>query len=309
MPTAKVDLHTHTTFSDGSLTPVQLVERAEHNGVKYLSVTDHHTEYGAAAAIEAAQGKGVRVLRGVEVDVRIFGIEHHLLVYRQSEKGEFGEDFRSYLKRIRDFRSRYWKSVAQRFPEPVARRLEEKIDNDNSLNYGVGRYTLSRVLVESGTAENDIAARTQINRAKEDLKGRTGDRADYPDGFAQPYVEAIRAAKADGNVAVLAHPNRKARPPGGNLSDVLNSAKEAGIDGIEVYYPYGGENADRGILDAGQFALTHGLLITVGSDFHGEVIPSRLEAVGIRYVDVGSMDAPPDVVNRIIEHFFSEQVA
>ncbi len=308
MSTASVDLHTHTTFSDGSLTPSQLVERAEVRGVRYLAAADHHTEYGAAAVIKAAEGRGVKVLMAVEVDVRIFGIEHHLLVYRRPERGEFGEDFKSYLKRIRDFRSRYWKSVAQRFPEPVASRLEERIENDNNLNYGVGRYTLSRVLVETRAAEDDISARAQISRAKEDLKGITGDREDYPEGFAQPHTEAIRVAKADGNIAVLAHPNRKARPPGGNLADVLNIAKEAGIDGIEVYYPYK-DDTDKGILEVGQFAERHGLLITVGSDFHGEVIPSRLEAVGIRYVDVGSMDAPPDVVNKLIEHFFAEQAA
>ncbi|MBI4015448.1 MAG: PHP domain-containing protein [Candidatus Aenigmarchaeota archaeon] len=303
----KVDLHTHTTFSDGSLTPVDIVERAKRNGVRYLSVVDHHTEYGSAAAIEAAKGTELQVLRGVEVDVRIFGLEHHLLVYRKPEKGDFGEDFRGYLKRIRDFRSNYWKSVAQRFPELVARKLEEKINHDNDLNYGVGRYTLSQVLVENGVAENDISARVQIKQAKESLKGKT-DTADYPEGFTQPYAEAIKAAKADSNIAVLAHPNRNAPPPGGNLGNVLTSAREAGVDGIEVYYPYK-DDTDVGILEVGQFAERHGLLMTVGSDFHGDIIPSRVASVGIKPADVGSMDAPPDVVNRIIERFFAEQAA
>ena len=303
----KVDLHTHSTFSDGILTPAQIIERAERNGVRYLAVTDHHTEYGSAAAIEAAKGKELQVLRGVEVDVRIFGLEHHLLVYKRPEKGDFGEDFIDYLKNIRNFRSDYWKSVAQRFPELVARKLEERIDHDNNLNYGVGRYTLSQVLVTNGVAENDISARVQIRNAKQSLKG-TGDTENYPEGFTQPHAEAIRVAKADGNIAVLAHPNRGAHPPGGKLKDILNSAKEAGIDGVEVYYPYK-DDTDGGILEVGHFAEIHDLLMTVGSDFHGDHTPSRLASVGIKPADIGSMDAPPNVVNRIIGHFFAASKA
>jgi|FaiFalDrversion2_1042247.scaffolds.fasta_scaffold00373_4 predicted metal-dependent phosphoesterase TrpH len=266
----RVDLHTHTTASDGLLDPRDLVHAARRAGVGVLGVTDHDTVDGIPEALEAAQKLGVTVVPGVELSVEHGEEELHLLGYFVDYRAGW---FRDLLEKLRASR-------VDRIREMVRRleRLGVSISLDEVRRSGqgtVGRAHLARALVSAGFVRTPVEAfERYIGRGKPAWVPRK----------TLSLEEAIGAIREAGGLAILAHPGRSRA-----LAHVA-ALKAVGLDGIEVYYPDHTPYQVRQLL---ALAQELGLLVTGGSDYHGDGV-STGAPLGDPYV-------PPEVVRSLKE--------
>lgn len=255
-----VDLHTHSTYSDGLLSPASLVAEAAARGVRFLGLTDHDTVAGVGEAQQAGAEAGVEVIPGVELSTSLSGGEDvHLLGYFVDPANP------ELLAGLATFAA----ARQERAARILARLREIGIGLDEELVYAqaghgtIGRPHIARALVAGGYA-------TDLPDAFSRLIGRN-----KPAYIPRPRVDprdAIALVKAAGGVPVLAHPFS----PGG-VEGVLDRLVPVGLQGMEVDY---GEytEADRATLR--QIAARRGLIATGGSDFHGAGVGSPSRVLG-----------------------------
>lgn len=249
----KADLHLHTTASDGVLTPEELVAKAAGEGFTHIAITDHDCMDGILPAREAAKDLGIQVIAGVELSCGAQK-EIHVLGYGIDPKNAALAAF---------CRER----VAQREArcEAMVRRLCElgkpvEMDRVRKLARGVmGRPHVARALLEAGHVSSVSDAFDRFLKLgkpayvpKEDVK----------------VSEAVRLIHDAGGAAILAHP-MELKMGEGMLQSLIGEWHAQGLDGIEVYHPSAANN-HASFLHA--FARREGLLITGGSDFHGEAV-------------------------------------
>jgi len=257
-PLRKADLHVHSTASDGSLTPPELVQEAARRGMAAVALVDHDTVQGIAAARRAAEGLDIIVVPGIELtayarnDESEEPLEVHLigLFIDESAPNLLGE-----LNRLQDIRVRRVHEIARKLQElGVDIRAEEVLER-----YGgesVGRVHIATELVRAGRCK-DV-------REAFDRYLAVGGPAYVPKERLTP-PQAIALIHGAGGCAVLAHPGVGNRPHAR-----LGELKEAGLDGIEVHYPGHSVEDEKAFLDA---ARRYDLAVSGGSDFHGEVTP------------------------------------
>jgi predicted metal-dependent phosphoesterase TrpH len=256
---AFVDLHTHSTASDGTLPPEQVIEAAAQCGLKALALTDHDTIGGIPAAREAGERLGIRVITGVELSAFQDGHEVHVLALHLSQLDTLH-------KRLEDLR-------ASRFS-----RAEKIVEKLNGLGIPI---TLDEVLLQSngGAVGRPHVARALIAR------GVVHDFRDafmrYLGGNGSAFVpkeklsieDAIAIAHDAGALAIWAHPGD------GGRRDKLEPLVAAGLDGVEIRHPsHSGEDIKR------LQALTDffGLVPSGGSDWHGATEgPRRLGMMNV----------------------------
>lgn len=240
-----IDLHCHTTASDGALAPAEVVRLAHAAGVGVLAITDHDTVAAVEEAAVEARPLGVRIVPGVEISARLGDKEIHVL-------GHFVDpsDARL-LSSLADFghkrRERAERMVEQLRAHGAPLPLEEVLEGEGS----VGRPHLARLLVAHGHARD---FREAFDRWLG--KGKPGW-VDRPMPAAEDAIALIRGA---GGAASLAHP-RLSRVSG----EELVSLARAGLSGVEVDHPRQDGDARR-ILRLAAGSL--GLEATAGSDFH-----------------------------------------
>jgi predicted metal-dependent phosphoesterase TrpH len=256
---AFVDLHTHSTASDGTLPPDQVIEAAAACGLKALALTDHDTIGGIPAAREAGERLGIRIITGVELSAFQDGHEVHVLALHLSQLDTLH-------KRLEDLR-------ASRFS-----RAEKIVEKLNALGIPI---TLDEVLLQSngGAVGRPHIARALIAR------GVVHDFRDafmrYLGGNGSAFVpkdklsieDAIGIAHDAGALAIWAHPGD------GGRREKLEPLVAAGLDGVEIRHPsHSGEDIKR------LQALTDffGLVPSGGSDWHGATEgPRRLGMMNI----------------------------
>ncbi len=259
----RADLHTHTIYSDGSLAPSELVERARARGLAAVAITDHDSVEGLELALPAA-GAGLEVVPGVEVSTAGEGLDLHILgLYVDPGHPELAER----LARFREERLRRVEAILARL-----RELEAEITFESVVGRAgpgvVGRPHIAAALVSAGHAHDvDDAFRRYL--------GAQG-RAFVPRPAFRP-AEAIALIHGAGGVSVLAH-------PGAALPDlVVERLAALGLRGLEVWHPQHGFATIRRYRT---LARQLGLLETGGSDFHD---PER-------GTDLGGISVPLSVV-------------
>ena len=267
---ARSDLHTHTTASDGTLTPAELVRAALDAGVEALAVTDHDTVAGVAPAIEAAIGTGLRVLPGVELGALSSAGSLHLLGYG-FDPAAGGLDVRlRALSMGREERARAILRLLAELGTPIS------WDRVAALARGVvGRPHIARALVEAGYARDVSDAFTRFIGE--------GCPAYLPSGRLS-VAEAIALVREAGGEVALAHPLLPATPL--DLDRLLPELRDAGLTGIEVYHSEHDVAATERLR---RLADSQGLWWTGGSDFHG---PSKPNA------QLGAVPVPLDVLDQ-----------
>lgn len=260
----RADLHVHTTASDGTLAPWEVVRRAAARGLAAVAITDHDSVAGIPAAREAAVTLPLEVVPGIELGCEYRGEEVHILGYFPDL--EAAELQRTLVRLARDRRERMeemldrCRQLGLVLPEEKAQALSQGIPT---------RAHLARALVEMGYAASASEAfHLYLDRGRPAYVPR--------DHLSPP--EAVRLLRRAGGCPVLAHP--------GLLQDdsFLPSLVEAGLVGIEVYYPEHDLAVTQKYL---ALAKRWGLLATGGSDCHGE--PERL----------GKATAPYEVVEDL----------
>jgi len=243
----KADLHTHTTASDGLMSPQEVVRWASIKRLKAVGITDHDTVNGIAPAIEASEGYGVEVVPGIELSTIYEKEEIHILGYYIDYKAQW---FMDILKKIQN----------SRFER--AERIVDKLQN-----MGVD-ITLEQVkdIAEDGAIGRPHIARAMINKGyitniKDAFRGYIGKGGPaYVDRYKLECAEAVEIIRKLGGASVLAHPGLiKSKEYIGRILDL-------GIDGIEAYHS---KHDDDTVRYALAVAKSRKLLITGGSDCHG----------------------------------------
>lgn len=267
------DLHTHSTASDGTLTPTALVERAAGVGVRLLALTDHDTTAGLAEAAAAARSLGLTLVPGVEISVTWGGRTVHV-VGLGVDAG--CPDLQDGLARLREFRD--WRA------EEIGRRLAKNgvagaFEGARGLSGGtlIGRTHFARFLVSQGLAssERDVFKRFLVN-------GKPGHVA----GDWASLESALGWILAAGGQAAIAHPARY-KLTRTRLLRLIGEFRELGGVGLEVVS--GSHNRDDAF-NLARYAREQRLLASAGSDFHGPQLALSVHP----WIDLGRLPALPD---------------
>ena len=246
-----IDLHLHTTASDGTLSPTSLVRRAAAAGITVLSVTDHDTTAGYDEASRAARDCGVAVVPGIEITAVENSTDVHILGYFIDPRHAGLADF---LVRQRADRLRRIATIAERlaalgYPVDVEPLIQEA---SQSGSRSVGRPRLAAALIAAGhVRDRDEAFDRLLGDGCPAFVARTGE---APEGV-------IRVIRAAGGIASLAHPGPL------NRDHLIPRLAAAGLSALEVCHgdhDAAAERHYRGLADQ------HGLAVSGGSDFHGD---------------------------------------
>lgn len=255
-----IDLHTHTTRSDGVLEPADLVQAAWSAGVRLLSLTDHDTLAGYREIVSAGLvPPGLTLIPGVEInalvtrDLGLWEGELHILGFGMDPADEQFEAAMAAQRQQRRLRFSRTVDRLRQIGLPIDAQVAILTPGDDD---ALGRPTIARALIAAGSA-------TSVEDAFARLIGHG-----MPGYVARAGLgpsEAINAIRAAGGVAVLAHFREAPQRP-----DVIDELIQAGLSGLEVYYRSFDVAAVEGV---GLVARDAGLLATGGTDYHGDLGP------------------------------------
>jgi predicted metal-dependent phosphoesterase TrpH len=256
-----IDLHLHTTASDGRLSPAELVGAARAAGLTVIAITDHDTTGGIAAARDAARPSGLTVISGIEITAVHQGRDVHVLGYFLEMPDR---ELNGFLDAQRADRRRRLDEMVARLAglgAPLRRPLPGEAGDEGR---AVGRPHVARALVEAGHAAS-------IADAFDRFIGEDGP-AYVPRRGVPPADVIARIARA-GGLASLAHPGKSRRD---DLDDLIDGMIAAGLAAIEAYHP------DHTPADSARYrrlAADRGLAVSGGSDYHGPG-SGRADALG-----------------------------
>ncbi len=265
-------MHTHSTASDGALTPTELVARAAMRGVRIQALADHDTLLGVAEAVAEGGRRGVRVIPATELNTESeWGDVHVLAYFVDPEDAALG----ARLRWLRENRRR---------------RIEMMVDKLNALGHVVsldrvreiaqggslGRPHLAQALFEAGHVPTyDRAFETLISK----------DSPAYVSRVGLAPLEAVTLARQHGGLPSLAHPGTAI-----DLERLLPQLVDAGLVGIECYY---GSHTPAFTAQCLRLCARYGLVPTGGSDFHGR---------GEHGADLGGVFVPPECIGSLETH-------
>lgn len=274
---SRADLHLHTTHSDGSFTPAEVIALAHEAGVTAAAITDHDITSGIPEATRTGRERGIDVIPGVEISSLFGDAELHVLGYFLDWQDE---TLNRRLAVLRESRHRRNPKIIERLQ---AAGIDITYDEVRAVagTDSVGRPHIARVLIEKRVVASAQEAF--------DLWLAEGRPAYVPRELPAP-AEAIRWIKDAKGLAVLAHPTW-IKTPDGTLSDLARRLKADGLAGIEVYYSTHTARQTREYL---ALAKQLDLLVTGGSDFHGVTKPDIGVGVGR-----GTLRVPSSLVDAM----------
>lgn len=250
----RIDLHVHTTASDGTCSPSKVVRLAKEKGLAAIAITDHDTVSGYAEAAKAGEELGVEVVPGIEISTRYLGPVHILGYYLDTQSPVLNE-VSDWLVKDRDRRNRKIVSLMQADGLKVSyEQMQERF------GAVIGRPHFAELLMEMGVAEsiNDAFARF-VERGQKYYASRN----------FLPIERSIRLIREAGGVPVLAHPFQY-KLEDAQLRDLIALCIKNGLMGMECRYSgYSEEQIEYLLALAKEYAL----IPTGGSDFHGSVKP------------------------------------
>jgi len=252
-PMSGIDLHAHTSESDGTFTPAEVVDLARERGLDTVAITDHDTTSGLDEARRAGEEAGVRVVPGIEFSAEYEGASLHVLAYWM-DPGD--EELQSELRRLIDTRFRRGELMVEKLQElgyPISFERVREIAGGT-----IARPHVAQAMVEAGIVPDEKSAFTEEFIAD-------GGRAWVPKHALHP-LDALRLIRAAGGVCVIAHPGMW-KGQGGVPDDLIEAMAEGGMAGIEVDHP------DHDAALRTKYRAMAGrldLVVTGASDCHGE---------------------------------------
>ena len=250
----RIDLHVHTTASDGTCSPAEVVRIAKEKGLSAIAITDHDTVAGYAEAAAEGERVGLEVVPGMEISTRYLG-PVHILGYYLDTKSPVLNEVTDWLVQDRDKRNRKMARLMQEDGLPVD--YDEMRERFGAV---IGRPHFAEVLVELGLAENvqDAFAR-YVERGQKYYAARN----------FLPIERSIRLIREAGGVPVMAHPFQY-KLQDAQLRELLDLCVKNGLMGMECRYSGYTEEQVQYLL---ALAKEYSLVPTGGSDFHGSVKP------------------------------------
>jgi predicted metal-dependent phosphoesterase TrpH len=273
MPDRLIDLHTHSSVSDGTQTPSQLIRAAVEAGIDTIALTDHDSTAGWLEAFDAARGTGLTVVPGIELSTNLGPASVHVLGYLFDPADE---RIVTETARIREGRLHR----AERIVERVAADYELSWDDvlaESEDGTTIGRPHIADALVRKGHVPTRSDAFSSILH----WQGRY-----YEKYYAPSPAEGVRLITEAGGVAVLAHPAAAGRwrPM---TAKIIRELVDVGLFGLEVHHRDNTEDGKRRLL---KIADRYGLAVTGSSDYHGEGKPNVL----------GENTTAPEVLERML---------
>jgi len=252
---AAIDLHSHSTASDGQFAPAEVAARAHQAGLAVWGLCDHDTVAGLPAAAAAAAGLGLRLVPGIELSAFLERREIHLL-------GHFVDPVHPTLTAFEDFLADHRRTRVRAIVERLAAlgvHVTEEAIVRHSGGKTIGRPHVARAIVEAGGA-------TSVRDAFDRWLGE--GKPAYVQRYRLEAVDAVSLVRGAGGTVTIAH-------PGVSKLEVAEVARlaAAGVAGIEAIHP----DHNPSVRDKYErAAAAHGLVVTAGSDFHGpDVSPDR----------------------------------
>ncbi|UCG52727.1 MAG: PHP domain-containing protein [Candidatus Latescibacterota bacterium] len=265
----RIDLHMHSTFSDGLITPAKLVDMAVEEGLAAISLTDHDCLDGVNEMLAAGRKKNIEILTGVELSSEFKGRDLHILGYGVDPNHP---EFQDMLKRFRDTRHKRGLKIIEKLD-----KLGVSIDAEEVMaksgKGSLGRPHIAAVLAERGYVSTPVQAF--------DRYIAEGGPAYVPKYKMTP-SEAIKYIRMAGGLAFVAHPGIFLE----NI-DEMYALLEEGFDGVEVYHPKHSSEIEKELT---MIAEDYGLLISGGSDYHGFTT---------RDLPIGALDIPYEILQKI----------
>jgi len=250
MPPIKADLHMHTNFSDGRLSPQQLIDLAKKYGISIISITDHDNVNALSEAVKYGKSKNVQVIPGVEISSDFKGMEIHILGYFVDFENKKFLDFLTESRQKRLIRN---EKIVERLNELGSKIKFKSILGKVGSDTSIGRPHIAEELSEEGF----------VNSYYEAFIKYIGDgKPAYVKKPNPPAKEVTRLISEVGGLSFIAHPGKMLR------DELLAELISEGIDGIETIHP---SHSKEDVKYFEKVAAEHFLLTSGGSDFHGGV--------------------------------------
>ncbi len=247
-----IDLHMHTTFSDGSISPEELVAMAIENGLEAVAITDHDNTQSYIPAMEAAKATSLEIIPGIEINTWWQGHEIHVLGYYIDPENE-------YLQEVCQEHNCARQEQMTHFVELMQKQGKVKITLDDIKSFSrpggtIGRPHVAKAIVEKGAASNisDAFRKYLVPTAPTYHRRET-----------VPPHEAVEAIYESGGIAVIAHPGEMVI-----IEELATDLINYGLRGIEAYHR---SHSPAEIEFHCSLAERLGLIVTGGTDFHGTV--------------------------------------
>ncbi|MDQ0339732.1 putative metal-dependent phosphoesterase TrpH [Caldalkalibacillus uzonensis] len=270
---AVIDLHTHTTASDGTNTPTENVRLAKKKGLQAIAITDHDTVSGLEEGLEAGRQLGVEVIPGIEISTLRHGQDVHVLGYyiEYQQQGLQQE-----LKKLRNVRAKRNELMVARLNElGIDITMEEVKAKQTQPEGNVGRPHMAEVLMDKGIVHS-------MEEAFEQYLGREGKAYVNPPRISPE--DAVRLILRYGGIPVLAHPGLYDDDP------LIEELAAIGLKGIEVFHP---DHTDSEVDKYSRMAKELHLIATGGSDYHGE------RNGQVFHSDLGSQPVPREALEHL----------
>ncbi len=273
-----IDLHSHSSYSDGTKSPAELVQLASVSGVSALALTDHDTMDGVQEALAASKEYGVEVVPGLEISVVHEKKPLHILGYWMDPDNN---DLAVALAKLQEARNQRNTKIIEKL---IALGIDASVEELAEIS-GIGqtgRPHIARLLINHGVVRSMPQAFDDY--LKKDAKA-------YVARFAYSAKEAIGLIVRAGGLAVLAHPIQVDKTLC-SLPSLLPVLKSYGLEGIETYYPTQSKKIQKKIR---KIVEPLDLLLTGGSDYHGDIRP------GTRLAGGHNVYVPPRLLDSMKE--------
>ncbi len=278
--TNEVDLHLHTTASDGTLSPTELVELCAGRGLKTIAISDHDSTEGLSEAFSAAASiPDLRIIPAIELSTDVPGSEIHILGYFTDTTDRL---FQETLAQFREGRFDRGRAMVKRL-NSMGYAIEWSRVQQIAGDASIGRPHIASAMVEAGYFKYP-------NQVFDELIGREGPA--YVERMKLTPEDAILMLRRNGAVPVMAHPTysqiKSSRGEVQQLDDTVRHLKEHGLAGVEVFY---GDYTPDQVADLERIANELDLIPCGGSDYHCSGNPGEPEP--------GTVGPPMETVERL----------
>lgn len=249
-----VDLHIHSTMSDGTMSPSEIVDLAFKKGLSCIALTDHDTVAGNKEALERGKVVGLDVISGLELSVTYEGLNVHLLGYLMDSENVFLLEALAKLQGARETRNRKILETLGTIGIDISEMELQKVSGVGQ----AGRPHIAQILLGKKIVRS-------MDEAFDNYLGRNG--IAYVNRYVLDLKSAVDVIHQAGGLAVVAHPYHLLKD---DLvtGKTITHLKELGVDGVEAYYPTHSRKFRKELIT---LAEKHGLLLTGGSDYHGSI--------------------------------------